>query len=147
MILALFCATPVGYAQSPTGRTTLSRAIELIDAHLEKAQRETDANLKRRMQIEAYVALLSLPSTHRQYEAADKLREMDQSLKSGSPDNEVKGTGLEEAMALAGERSDLQRVYLIDRQYYGSSSGKGVDRQYFWQVMRANDPDAMTWLF
>ncbi|WP_422034821.1 hypothetical protein [Reyranella sp.] len=147
MTLALFCAAPVGYAQSPTGRTTLSRAIELIDAHLEKAQRGTDADLKRRMQIEAYVALLSLPSTHRQYEAADWLRVTREPLEPLSGDKEVLGTGIDEAMVLADERSDLQRVYLIDRQYYGSSSGRGVERQYFWQVMRANDPDAMTWLF
>lgn len=145
--MTLFFAAPVGHAQSPTGRTTLSRAIELIDAHLEKAQRETDADLKRRMQIEAYVALLSLPSTHRQYEAADRLRVAREPLEPLSGDNKVIGTGITEALALAEARSDLQKTYLIDRQFYGSSSGRGVERQYFWQVMRANDPDAMTWLF
>jgi len=147
MTLSLVFAAPVAHAQSSTGRTTLSRAIELIDAQLERAQRETDADLKRRLQIEAYVALLSLPSTHRQYEAADRLRVIHEPLKPLSGDNHVLETGIDEAIVLAGERGDLQRVYLIDRQYYGSSSGKGVDRQYFWQVMRANDPDAMTWLF
>lgn len=147
MTLALFFAAPVGHAQSPTGRTTLSRAIELIDAHLEKAQRETDADLKRRMQIEAYVALLSLASTHRQYEAADWLRVAREPLEPLSGDNKVIATGITEALVLAEARSDLQRTYLIDRQFYGSSSGRGVERQYFWQVMRADNPDAMTWLF
>lgn len=147
MTLTLFFVGPVAYAESPSGRTTLGRAIELVDAHLDRAQRETDADLKRRMQIEAYVALLSLPSTHRQYEAADRLRVIHEPLKPLSGDNSVLGTGIGEATALAGERGDLQRVYLIDRQYYGSSSGKGVDRHYFWQVMRANDPEAMAWLF
>lgn len=147
MTLSLFFAAPVAHAQSSTGRTTLSRAIELIDAQLERAQRETDADLKRRLQIEAYVALLSLPSTHRQYEAADWLRVAREPLEPLSGDNKVIGTGITEALVLAEARSDLQRTYLIDRQFYGSSLGRGVERQYFWQVMRADSPDAMTWLF
>lgn len=138
-----------GHAQSPADRTTLGRAIELVDAHLDKAQRETNADLKRRLQIEGYLALLSLPLPHRQYEAADRLRTIDEALgdKLVSGDREVIEGGLSAAKGLAEERDDLQRIYLIDRQYSGLSSGEGVGQQYFWQLMRANDPDAMTWFF
>lgn len=144
----------LGQAQSPAAattpeRTTLGRAIELIDQHLDKAQRETNADLKRRMQVEAYLALLFLPSNHRQYEAADRLRAIDEALaeKAASGDREVIEVGLGAARALAEGRDDLQRIFLLDRQYSGLSSGEGVNKQYFLQLMRANDADAMTWFF
>ena len=159
--LAMHCISvpSVGHAQAPAApatleRTTLGRAIELVDAHLAKAQREANADLKRRLQIEGYLALLSLPSTQRQYEAADRLRTIDDALadkaaadKPLSGDREVIEGGLSAAKGLAEERDDLQRIFLIDRQYSGLSSGERVDQQYFWQLMRANDPDAMTWFF
>ena len=147
--LAVHCFASLGQAQSPVDRTTLARAIELIDAQLDKAQRETNAELKLRLQIEAYLALLSLPSTHRPYEAADRLRAIDEALadKPASGDREVIEFGLNAARALAEERDDLQRIFLLDRQYSGLSSGEGVNKQYFLQLMRANDADAMTWFF
>ena len=146
--LAALCAASNGHAQSPQ-RTTLARAIELVDAHLEKAQHEANADFKRRLQVEGYLALLSLPSTHRQYEAADRLRSIDEALaeKPVSADREVIEAGLNAAKNLAEERDDPQRIFLIDRQYAGLSSGDGVNQQYFWRLMRANDADAMTWFF
>jgi len=83
--LGVHCFVSLGQAQSPAAvttpeRTTLARAIELVEAHLEKAQREKNADLKRRMQVEGYLALLSLPSTRRPYEAADRLRAIDEAL-------------------------------------------------------------------
>jgi hypothetical protein len=147
--LAVHCFASLGQAQSPAERTTLARAIELVDAHLDKAQRETNADLKRRLQVEAYLALLSLPSTHRQYEAADRLRAIDEALaeKSASVDREVIEVGLGAARTLAEARDDLQRIFLLDRQYSGLSSGEGVNKQYFLQLMRANDAEAMSWFF
>ena len=147
--LGVHCFASAGLAQSPADRTTPSRAIELVDAHLDKAQRETNADLKRRLQVEGYLALLSLPSTHRQYEAADRLRAIDEALaeKSASVDREVIEVGLGAARTLAEERDDLQRIFLLDRQYSGLSSGEGVNKQYFLQLMRANDADAMSWFF
>ena len=139
--LAMHCFASLGQAQSPVDRTTLAGAIELVDAHLDKAQHEPNADLKRRMQVEGYLALLSLPSTHRQYEAADRLRAIDEALaeKAASGDREVIEVGLGAARALAEERDDLQRIFLLDRQYSGLSSGEGVNKQYFLQLMRAND--------
>ncbi len=147
--VGVHCFASLGQAQSPVDRTTLTRAIELVDAHLDKAQRETNADLKRRMQIEAYLALLSLPSTHRPYEAADRLRVIDEALaqKPVSSDREVIEVGLAAARTLAEEREDLQRIFLLDRQYSGLSSGEGVNQQYFWQLARANDAEAMSWFF
>ena len=152
--LGVHCFASLGQAQSPAAattpeRTTLARAIELIDSHLDKAQRETNADLKRRMQVEAYLALLFLPSNHRPYEAADRLRVIDEALaeKAASGDREVIEVGLGVARALAEGRDDLQRIFLLDRQYSGLSSGEGVNKQYFLQLMRANDADAMTWFF
>ena len=148
------CFASLGQAQSPAAattpeRTTLGRAIELIDSHLDKAQREPNADLKRRMQVEAYLALLFLPSNHRPYEAADRLRAIDEALaeKAASGDREVIEVGLASARGLAEGRDDLQRIFLLDRQYSGLSSGEGVNKQYFLQLMRANDADAMTWFF
>ncbi len=66
--------------QAPAERTTLGRAIELVDAHLAKARQEPNADLKRRLEIEGYLALLSLPSNRRPYEAADRLRTIDEAL-------------------------------------------------------------------
>lgn len=147
--LALPWAASIGHAQVPPERTTLARAVELIDAHLDKARQEANADLKRRLQIEGYLALLSLPSNHRPYEAADRLRAIDEALgdKPVSGDREVIEGGLNVVKSLAEERDDLQRIFLVDRQYSGLSSGEGVNQQYFWQLMRANDPDAMTWYF
>ncbi len=149
MALAMPFAASIGHAQTSPARTTLGRAIELIDAHLDKARRETNADLKRRLQIEGYLALLSLPSNHRQYEAADRLRAIDEALgdKPVSGDREVIEGGLNVVKSLAEDRDDLQRIFLVDRQYSGLSSGEGVNQQYFWQLMRADDPDAMTWYF
>ena len=147
--LGVHCFASVGLAQSRADRTTLSRATALVDTHLDKAQRETNADLKRRLQVEGYLALLSLPSTHRQYEAADWLRAIDEALaeKSASVDREVIEVGLGAARTLAEGRDDLQRIFLLDRQYSGLSSGEGVNKQYFLQLMRANDADAMSWFF
>ena len=147
--LGVHCFASLGQAQSPADRTTLARAVELVDAHLEKAHREANADLKRRMQVEAYLSLLSLPSVHRQYEAADRLRAIDEALaeKAMSSDRELIEVGLGAARALAEERDDLQRIFLLDRQYSGLSSGEGVNKQYFLQLMRANDADAMGWFF
>jgi len=147
--LGLHCFAFLAQAQSPADRTTLGRALELVDAHLDKAQRETNAELKRRLQIESYLALLSLPSAHRPYEAADRLRAIDEALaeNSAAADREVIEVGLGAARALAEERDDLQRIFLLDRQYSGLSSGEGVNRQYFLQLMRANDAEAMSWFF
>ncbi len=147
--LAMTCAASVGHAQTPVPRTTLGRAVELVDAHIEKAQRESNADLKRRLQIEGYLASLSLPSAQRPYAAADRLRSIEEALvdKPLSGDREVIEAGMTVAKALAEERDDLQRLFLIDRQYSGLSSGEGVNQQYFWQLMRADDADAMTWFF
>jgi hypothetical protein len=143
------CFASLGQAQSPADRTTLARAIELVEAHLDKANGEANPDLKRRMQVEAYLAMLSLPSTHRPYEAADRLRVIDEALaqKPASTDREVIEVGLGAARTLAEERDDLQRIFLLDRQYSGLSSGEGVNKQYFLQLMRANDADAMGWFF
>jgi hypothetical protein len=147
--LTVPCAASIGHAQAPAERTTLGRAIELVDAHLDKARQEPNADLKRRLQIEGYLALLSLPSNRRLYEAADRLRTIDEGLgdKPISGDREVIEGGLNVVKSLAEERDDLQRIFLVDRQYSGLSSGEGVNQQYFWQLMHANDPDAMTWYF
>lgn len=147
--LGVHCFASLGQAQSPVDRTTLARAIELVDAHLDKAQGEASPDLKRRMQVEAYLALLSLPSSHRPYEAADRLRAIDEALaqKPASTDRELIEVGLAAAKALAEARDDLQRIFLLDRQYSGLSSGEGVNRQYFLQLMRANDADSMGWFF
>jgi hypothetical protein len=147
--LGVHCFASLGQAQSPADRTTLARAIELVEAHLDKANGEANPDLKRRMQVEAYLAMLSLPSTHRPYEAADRLRVIDEALaqKPASTDREVIEVGLGAARTLAEERDDLQRIFLLDRQYSGLSSGEGVNKQYFLQLMRANDADAMGWFF
>jgi hypothetical protein len=147
--LGVHCFASLGQAQSPVDRTTLARAIELVDAHLDKAQGEASPDLKRRMQVEAYLALLSLPSSHRPHEAADRLRVIDEALaqKPVSTDRELIEVGLAAAKALAEARDDLQRIFLLDRQYSGLSSGEGVNRQYFLQLMRANDADSMGWFF
>lgn len=147
--LGLHCFASLGQAQSIVDRTTLARAVELVEAHLDKAQAEKNADLKRRMQVEAYLALLSLPSASRPYEAADRLRVIDESLaeKSASSDRELIEVGLAAARALAEARDDLQRIFLLDRQYSGLSSGEGVNKQYFIQLMRANDANAMGWVF
>lgn len=152
--LGVHCFVSLGQAQSPAAatapeRTTLARAIELVEAHLDKAKHQKNADLKRRMQVEAYLALLSLPSASRPYEAADRLRAIDEALaqNTASTDREVIEVGLAAARTLAEERDDLQRIFLLDRQYSGLSSGEGVNRQYFQQLMRANDADAMSWFF
>lgn len=147
--LGVHCFASLGQAQSPADRTTLARAIELVEAHLDKANGEANPDLKRRMQVEAYLAMLSLPSTHRPYEAADRLRVIDEALaqKPASTDREVIEVGLGAARTLAEERDDLQRIFLLDRQYSGMSSGEGVNKQYFLQLMRANDAEAMGWFF
>lgn len=147
--LGVHCFASLGQAQSPADRTTLARAVELVDAHLDRAQGEANADLKRRMQIEAYLALLSLPSTHRPYEAADRLRTIDEALaqKPVSSDRELIEVGLGAARTLAEDRDDMQRIFLLDRQYSGLSSGEGVNKQYFLQLMRANDAEAMGWFF
>lgn len=147
--LGVHCFASLGQAQSPADRTTLARAIELVEAHLDKANGEANPDLKRRMQVEAYLAMLSLPSTHRPYEAADRLRVIDEALaqKPASTDREVIEVGLGAARTLAEERDDLQRIFLLDRQYSGLSSGEGVNKQYFLQLMRANDAEAMGWFF
>lgn len=152
--LGVHCFASLGQAQSPAAatppeRTTPARAIELVEAQLDKARHEKNADLKRRMQIEAYLALLSLPSASRPYDAADRLRAIDEALaeSTASTDREVIEVGLASARTLAEERDDLQRIFLLDRQYSGLSSGEGVNRQYFLQLMRANDADAMSWFF
>lgn len=147
--LGVHCFASLGQAQSPVDRTTLARATELVEAHLDKAQREKNVDLKRRMQVEAYLALLFLPSTHRPYEAADRLRAIDEALaeKAAPTDRELIEVGLVGARTLAEARDDLQRIFLLDRQYSGLSSGEGVNKQYFLQLMRANDADAMAWFF
>lgn len=147
--LGVHCFASLGQAQSPVDRTTLARATELVEAHLDKAQREKNVDLKRRMQVEAYLALLSLPSIHRPYEAADRLRAIDEALaeKGTSTDRELIEVGLGAARALAEDRDDMQRIFLLDRQYSGLSSGEGVNKQYFLQLMRANDAEAMGWFF
>lgn len=147
--LGVHCFASFGQAQSIVDRTTLARAVELVEAHLDKAQAEKNSDLKRRMQVEAYLALLSLPSTHRRYEAADRLRRIDEALaeKTASTDRELIEVGLAAARTLAEDRDDMQRIFLLDRQYSGLSSGEGVNKQYFLQLMRANDADAMAWFF
>jgi hypothetical protein len=150
--VGVHCFAFPGLAQSPAERTTPARAIELVESHLDKAQREKNADLKRRMQVEAYLALLSLPSlpsNHRPYEAADRLRAIDEALaeKAASTDRELIEAGVGAARTLAEERDDLLRIFLLDRQYSGLSSGEGVNKQYFLQLMRANDSEAMGWFF
>jgi hypothetical protein len=147
--LGVHCFASFGQAQSTIDRTTLARAVELVEAHLDKAQAETSVDLKRRMQVEAYLALLSLPSPRRPDEAADRLRRIDEALaeKAASTDRELIEVGLAAARTLAEDRDDMQRIFLIDRQYSGLSSGEGVNKQYFLQLMRANDADAMAWFF
>ena len=139
--LGVHCFASLGQAQSPADRTTLARAIELVEAHLDKANGEANPDLKRRMQVEAYLAMLSLPSTHRPYEAADRLRVIDEALaqKPASTDREVIEVGLGAARTLAEERDDLQRIFLLDRQYSGLSSGEGVNKQYFLQLEAYKD--------
>jgi hypothetical protein len=118
----------------------------LVDAHLARAQREADAELKRRLLIEGYLALLALPTERRQYEAIDWLRVTREGLPStANSDSYVISQGLQTARDLAAARNDLGRIVQIDRQYWGSVSDKTIESYQFQQLMRANDPAAMSW--
>lgn len=145
--LAAWIATPrEAWAQDSGERTTLGRAIELIDAHLASAQREADPELRRRVQIEGDLALLALPARHRQYEAADRLRVIDEGLpRDGQGDRDMILQGLRVAGELAEEAADLERIVQIDRQYHGSVSTDRIENFHFGQLIEANDPDAMAW--
>jgi hypothetical protein len=132
-------------AQAPT-RTPLARAIELVDAHLAKARDEADSDLRRRLEIEGYLALLTLPGQHRPYEAADSLRRIDETLpERAGEDRRVITQGLQTARDLAELRSDLDRIVQIDRQYYDAILPAFIESYYFRRLARSNDAEAMTW--
>jgi hypothetical protein len=132
-------------AQAPT-RTTLAGAIELVDAHLAKAERTTDVDLKRRLQIEGYSALLALPTEHRLYEAIDRLRTIKQEVDSPiAPDRKAISQALDAAKELAQDRNDLGRIVQIERLFWGSVYDATIENYQFRQLMRANDPAAMSW--
>lgn len=132
-------------AQTPM-RTTLARAIELVDAHLAKARDEADPDLGRRLQIEGYLALLALPGQHRPYEAADALRRIDETLpEHAGEDRRVITQGLRAARNLAEQRSDLDRIVQIDRQYYEAILPAFIESYHFRKLARSNDAEAMTW--
>lgn len=143
-IVALAVSADAG-AQAPP-RTTLARAIELIDAHLARAESTTDVDLKRRVQIEGYSALLALPTEHRLYEAIDRLRIIKEEVDSPiAPDRKVISQALDTAQELAQARNDLGRIAQIERQFWGSFYDATIENHLFRQLMRANDPAAMSW--
>jgi len=64
-------------AQNAIDRTSLSRAAELVEAHLVRAQRQEDLALRQRMFIEGYVAELSLPLEKEMHHTAKRLKDID----------------------------------------------------------------------
>jgi hypothetical protein len=131
-------------AQNASDRTTLSRAAELVDDHLARAQRQEDLALRQRMSIEGYIAELSLPLDKEMHHAAKRLRDID----AGSWAIDITPDFLLDArwetIALAERHHDPSRVRQLLRALLDSDGAVDALRGYeFERLVDANKREAI----
>jgi len=102
-----------GDAQSNGSRTTLRRATELVDSYIARAGREKDPDLRQRMLIEGYTALLSLPIERDLRDTARRLRGISDGLGYYGPDLKLLKWWQWEAVRLFERYLEPERVYRL----------------------------------
>ena len=112
-----------GDAQSNGSRTTLQRATELVDTYIARAGREKDPDMRQRMLIEGYTALLSLPIERDLRDTAKRLLEISDGLGHFGKDRGLLDEWQWEAVRLFERYFEPERVYrllhiLIDDAHY-----------------------------
>jgi hypothetical protein len=137
------CLPTRGEAQE-NKRTPLSRATELVDAYIEQAQHERDPALKRRMLIEGYAALLSLPIDRDVGEVALKLRKIDDWEKLTDADSQLMQDAIATTKELAKKYQGRDRVAQLNRILFGDYAAEIAIRTYeFKRLADANAREAM----
>ena len=130
-----------GDAQSNGSRTTLQRATELVDSYIARAGRENDPDLRRRMLIEGYTALLSLPIERDLRDTAKRLREISDGLGYFGPDLELLKWWQWEAVRLFERYLEPERVYRLLRILMDDSHAFEREKRDY-EFQRLVDADA-----
>lgn len=130
-----------GDAQSNGSRTSLRRATELVDAYIARAGQERDPDLRQRMLIEGYTALLSLPIERDLRDTAKRLREISDGLGYYGNDPRLLKEWQWEAVRLFERYLEPERVYRLLRILMDDSHAFEREKRDY-EFQRMVDADA-----